>query len=144
VVRGIHPPVLADRGLGGAIEALAVPLPLPVTLSLAVAAGVPAPVESAAYFAVAECLTNVVKHADASRAWISAVSDHGVLRVLVGDDGRGGADPHGSGLAGVARRLAAFDGTMSVDSPAGGPTVVTMELPCEPSSPRTSPSSGPA
>ena len=130
VVRGIHPPVLADRGLAGAVEALALPLPLPVTLSLDLPRRLPAPLESAVYFAVAECLANAVKHAGATRAWISATSDGGVLRVRVGDDGRGGADPAGSGLAGIARRLAAFDGALAVDSPAGGPTVVTVEVPC--------------
>ena len=92
------------------------------------------PVESAAYFAVAECLANTVKHADATRAWVRVRHDGEALHLVVGDDGRGGADPAGSGLAGVAKRLAAFDGTMVVDSPAGGPTVVTMEVPC-PTSP---------
>lgn len=129
VVRGIHPPALADRGLAGGIEALALPIPLPVTVTVA-APALPPPVESAAYFAVAECLANTVKHAGAARAWVRVHHDGAVLHLVVGDDGRGGADPHGSGLSGVARRLAAFDGTMAVDSPAGGPTVVTMEVPC--------------
>ena len=129
VVRGIHPPALADRGLAGGIEALALPLPLPVTVTVD-APTLPPPVESAAYFAVAECLANTVKHAGAGRAWVRIRHDGSVLHVVVGDDGGGGADPGGSGLAGVARRLAAFDGTMAVDSPAGGPTVVTMEVPC--------------
>jgi signal transduction histidine kinase len=129
VVRGIHPPALADRGLAGGIEALALPIPLPVTVTVA-APTLPPPVESAAYFAVAECLANTVKHADAARAWVRVRHDGEVLHLVVGDDGRGGADPAGSGLAGVAKRLAAFDGTMTVDSPEGGPTVVTMEVPC--------------
>ena len=129
VVRGIHPPALADRGLAGGIEALALPIPLPVTVTVE-APELPPPVESAAYFAVAECLANTVKHAAASRAWVRVRHDGRLLHLVVGDDGRGGADPQGSGLAGVARRLAAFDGTMVVDSPAGGPTVVTMEVPC--------------
>ncbi len=129
VVRGIHPPALADRGLAGGIEALALPIPLPVTVTVA-APTLPPPVESAAYFAVAECLANTVKHADATRAWVRVRHDGQVLHLVVGDDGRGGADPAGSGLAGVAKRLAAFDGTMAVDSPTGGPTVVTMEVPC--------------
>ena len=133
VVRGIHPPALADRGLAGGIEALALPIPLPVTVTVD-APSLPPPVESAAYFAVAECLANTVKHADATRAWVRVRHDGEVLHLVVGDDGRGGADPAGSGLAGVAQRLAAFDGTMVVDSPAGGPTVVTMEVPC-PTSP---------
>ena len=134
VVRGIHPPALADRGLAGGLEALALPIPLPITVTVA-APPLPPPVESAAYFAVAECLANTVKHADATRAWVRVRHDGEVLHLVVGDDGRGGADPAGSGLAGVAKRLAAFDGTMVVESPAGGPTVVTMEVPC-----RTSPS----
>jgi signal transduction histidine kinase len=129
VVRGIHPPALADRGLAGGIEALALPIPLPVTVSVDVPA-LPAPVESAAYFAVAECLANTVKHAGAARAWVTGTYVDGVLRLVVGDDGRGGADPAGGGLSGVARRLAAFDGTLVVASPPGGPTVVTMEVPC--------------
>ena len=134
VVRGIHPPALADRGLAGGLEALALPIPLPITVTVG-APPLPPPVESAAYFAVAECLANTVKHADATRAWVRVRHDGEVLHLVVGDDGRGGADPAGSGLAGVAKRLAAFDGTMVVESPAGGPTVVTMEVPC-----RTSPS----
>jgi signal transduction histidine kinase len=144
VIRGIHPPALADLGLAGGIEALAAAIPVPVTLSVNLDGEPPAPVESAVYFAAAECLTNVVKHADAARAWVTLSHEDGWLRVLVGDDGRGGADPTSSGLAGVARRLAAFDGTMTVSSPAGGPTVVTMEVPCVLSSPRTRPSSGSA
>ncbi|WP_206051738.1 sensor histidine kinase [Nocardioides ferulae] len=142
VVRGIHPPVLADRGLPGAVEALALSIPLPVTLALDVPESLPAPVESAAYFAVAECLANTVKHAAASRAWVSGAHQDERLRLVVGDDGVGGADPAGSGLAGVARRLAAFDGSMTVSSPAGGPTVVTLEVPC-PTTP-TSPGSAPS
>lgn len=130
VVRGIHPPVLADRGLAGAIEALALPIPLPITVAVSVPERLPDPVESAAYFAVAECLANTVKHAGATRAYVHGSHDGSRLRIVVGDDGRGGADPHGSGLTGVARRLAAFDGTLAVDSPPGGPTVVTMEIPC--------------
>lgn len=130
VVRGIHPPVLADRGLADAIEAIAVQLPMPVTLVMEVPRPLPAPVESAAYFAVAECLANTVKHASAARAWVTAAHADGVLRLEVGDDGRGGADANGSGIAGVRGRLAAFDGTMKVASPTGGPTVVTMEIPC--------------
>lgn len=141
VVRGIHPPVLADRGLGGAIEALAVSIPMPVTVSLDIGEDLPDPVESAAYFAVTECLTNVVKHARATRAWVTGTRAGDRLTLAVGDDGRGGADPGGSGLRGVARRLAAFDGTMTVVSPDGGPTVVTMELPWTTGRPRTGASS---
>jgi signal transduction histidine kinase len=131
VVRGIHPPVLADRGLAGAIEALAVQLPLATSVVTSLPRRLPDPVESAAYFAIAECLTNTIKHARATSAHVHASHDGSRLRIVVGDDGRGGADPSGTGLIGVARRLAAFDGTLAVDSPPGGPTVVTMEIPCE-------------
>jgi signal transduction histidine kinase len=141
--------VLADRGLDGAVRALALGLALPVDVQTDIPARLPAPVESAAYFAVAEALTNVTKHSQATRAWVRLRHDGGRLAMEVGDDGQGGADPDadpdaGSGLRGIRRRLAAFDGTMTVTSPPGGPTVVTMELPCESSSPKTSPSSGTA
>lgn len=129
VVRGIHPPVLADRGLTGAINALALAMPVPVAVS-AELPRLPAPVESAAYFAVAECLANLAKHAHAERAWVTGSYDGDRLRLTVGDDGRGGADPRGSGLSGIARRLDAFDGDLRVLSPAGGPTVIEMEVPC--------------
>jgi signal transduction histidine kinase len=136
VVRGIHPPVLADRGLVGAIEALAVQLAVPVTITAELPDRVPAPVETAVYFAVAECLANVVKHSGAGRAWVTLRRREGLLCVEIGDDGRGGADlgadpARSSGLAGLVRRLAAFDGTMQIDSPGGGPTIVTLEVPCE-------------
>jgi signal transduction histidine kinase len=143
VVRGIHPPVLADRGLEGAAQALALASPVPTEVEIDIPARLPAPVESAAYFAIAETLTNVVKHSQAVRSWVRVRHADGRLVMVVGDDGRGGADPGaGSGLEGIRRRLAAFDGTLAVSSPPGGPTVVTMELPCESSSPKTSPSSG--
>jgi signal transduction histidine kinase len=130
IVRGIHPPVLADRGLAGGIEALAIPIPVPVTVALRLPR-LPAPIESAVYFAVAECLANVAKHAQASRVWVVGDHDGATLRLTVGDDGRGGADPGGSGLTGVARRLGTFDGTLTVTSPAGGGTEVRMEVRCQ-------------
>jgi len=137
VVHGIHPPVLADRGLGGAVEALALDVAVPVTVTADVPDRLPAPVESAAYFATAECLANVVKHSGAHRAWVDLSYRDGRITVLVGDDGHGGARlDHGTGLAGVARRLEAFDGTVQLDSPVGGPTTITMEVPCASSSPR--------
>jgi signal transduction histidine kinase len=145
VVRGIHPPVLADRGLAGAVRALALDMAIPVTVDIRIAGSPPAPTESAVYFAVAECLANVAKHAAAGNAWITMTHRDGVLTTVVGDDGRGGANPHqGTGMSGVMRRLSAFDGTMRVSSPAGGPTLVTLEVPCVLSSPRTMPSSGTA
>ncbi|WP_193609369.1 sensor domain-containing protein [Nocardioides lijunqiniae] len=145
VVRGIHPPVLADRGLVGAVQALALDMALPVRVDAVLDGRPAAPVESAVYFAVAECLTNVAKHARAEHAWVTLGHEDGRLRAVVGDDGSGGADPaRGSGMLGVRRRLAAFDGTMTVSSPPRGPTLVTLEVPCDLSSPRTTPSSGPA
>lgn len=141
VVRGIHPPVLSDRGLDGAVRALALDMAMPVEVAITLDGRAPAPVESAAYFAVAEMLANIGKHATASSARIDIRHTGGLLRMTVTDDGRGGARiGGGTGLAGVRRRLAAFDGTMEVVSPAGGPTTVTMELSCALSSPRTSPS----
>jgi signal transduction histidine kinase len=134
LVRGIHPPVLADRGLGGAVQALALGNPVPTTVSIRIPGRLPAPVESAAYFAVAETLANAIKHANAHRVAISLEytgDGGGLLSIVVSDDGRGGASfEGGTGLRGIARRLSAFDGTMSIDSPAGGPTDVRMSLPC--------------
>jgi signal transduction histidine kinase len=139
LVRGIHPPVLADRGIGDAVRALAMDSPLKVKITNELPGRPPAPVESAAYFAVSELLANVSKHAGAHQVWIDLRYGHGMLRIDVGDDGRGGADPSlGTGLRGIERRLSAFDGILAVSSPPGGPTVATMELPCELSSPKTS------
>jgi signal transduction histidine kinase len=138
LVRGIHPPALAERGLDGAVRALALSLPLPVDLHIELPGRPVAPVESAAYFAIAEVLANVVKHSGANRAWVQLEYDHGRLIAIVGDNGAGGAHPRaGGGLQGIERRLNAFDGTFAVTSPAGGPTQVTMELPCELSLART-------
>jgi len=133
LVRGIHPPVLADRGLVEAIRALALDTPLRIHLTSDrdQAARPSAPIESAAYFAVNEMVANVSKHAQASQAWIDIRHNDGMLKVSVTDDGQGGADPdHGTGLKGIERRLAAFDGILAVSSPPGGPTTVTMEIPC--------------
>lgn len=130
VVRGIHPPILADRGVGPAVEALALDLPIPMTLNLAVKERLPAAMENAVYFAVAEALANVGKHAHAQNAWISMGVFAGVLRVEVGDDGVGGAVATGSGLHGVTQRLKAMDGSLYVHSPVGGPTIISMEVPC--------------
>jgi signal transduction histidine kinase len=139
LVRGIHPPVLADRGLLDAVRALALDSPLQVRVTNELPGRPPVPVESAAYFAVSELLANVAKHAEARRVWIDIRHDGGVLRIGVTDDGCGGADPAGgTGLSGIERRLAAFDGVLAVSSPPGGPTVVNMEIPCALSSPKTS------
>jgi signal transduction histidine kinase len=137
VMQGIQPPVLADRGLEGAIRALALDVAVPVTVSGGLAGRAPAPVESAAYFTAAECLANVIKHSNATSAWVDLRHRAGVLSVVVGDNGCGGASiDGGTGLRGVIRRLESFDGTVAVSSPPGGPTTVTMEVPCELSSPK--------
>jgi signal transduction histidine kinase len=139
LVRGIHPPVLAERGLVDAVRALALDTPVPVEVRADVPGRFDAPVESAAYFAVSEALANAIRHANARRVSIHITYDGGMLRAQVSDDGDGGADPdRGSGLRGIRRRLGTFDGTVALQSPPGGPTVVTMEIPCALSSPRTS------
>lgn len=131
LVRGIHPPVLAERGLGDAVRALALRLPVTTEVSVDLPGRAEAPVESAAYFAVSEVLTNAVKHSGADRIWADLHHADGMLRVSVTDNGKGGAVIEaGSGLAGVERRLGTFDGVLAVSSPAGGPTMVTMEIPC--------------
>ncbi len=139
LIRGIHPPVLADRGLADAIRALALDHPLQVRVASELPGRPPSPVESAAYFTVSELLANVSKHASADQVWIDVRRDGGMLRIGVTDDGRGGADPdRGTGLHGIERRLAAFDGVLAINSPPGGPTVVNVEIPCALSSPKTS------
>ncbi|MEV4184544.1 ATP-binding protein, partial [Streptosporangium canum] len=119
--------------------------PVPVEIDVDLPGRPEAPVESALYFAAGEALTNLAKHSDAVRAWVRLRHSGGVLRLTVGDDGRGGADPAaGTGLRGIARRLSAFDGSLAVSSPSGGPTELTMELPCVLSSPKISHSCGTA
>ncbi|MFH8974077.1 sensor histidine kinase [Streptomyces sp. NPDC017890] len=131
LVRGIHPPVLAERGLGDAVRALSLRLPVTVEVEAELPGRAEAPVESAGYFAVSEILTNAVKHSGADRIWIDMHHVEGHLRISVTDNGKGGAViGAGSGLAGVERRLGTFDGVLAVSSPAGGPTMVTMEIPC--------------
>ncbi len=130
LVRGVHPPVLTDRGLDAALSGLAALSPVPVTVDVDVPARPSASVEAIAYFVVAESLTNVAKHARATRAVVS-VGRHGdTLSVVIRDDGIGGADPRGQGLSGLADRVAGVDGRLSVDSPSGGGTVIEVELPC--------------
>ncbi|MBO3735170.1 sensor histidine kinase [Glycomyces niveus] len=131
VVRSILPPVLEDRGLAGALSALASDCAVPCTLEVAVEGRCPASVEATAYFVVAESLTNVAKHSRASSASVEVRRKGNTLSVAVSDDGRGGADAAGgSGLAGIARRVEALDGTVAVRSPVGGPTEIRVELPC--------------
>ncbi|MEV5704214.1 sensor histidine kinase [Actinoallomurus sp. NPDC052274] len=137
LVRGIHPPVLAERGLGDAVRALAMASPLRTEVTVELPGRLEAPVESAAYFAVSEVLTNAAKHSGAQRVWIDIRHEDDRLRIVITDDGRGGADAsHGTGLRGIERRLGTFDGVLALSSPVGGPTMVTMELPCVLTSPR--------
>lgn len=143
LVRGIHPPVLAERGLGDAVRALALDSTVPVVVTVDLPGQPEPPVESAAYFAIAEALTNAVKHARAERVRIDVQYRDGILSATVTDDGRGGATmTTDGGLHGIQRRLGTFDGVLALQSPAGGPTTVTMEIPCVLSSRRTSTSSG--
>ncbi|MEV4173725.1 histidine kinase [Nonomuraea sp. NPDC049709] len=131
LVRGIHPPVLSDRGLAGAIEASALLCPMPVEVDIDLPGRPQPPVESAVYFAVAEALVNAAKHSGASRAWVRLRHTAGVLRMTVGDNGCGMVRrDRGTGVLGIEDRLSAFDGTLTVTSPQGGPTVLTMEVPC--------------
>ncbi len=139
LVRGIYPPVLADRGLGDAVRALALDTPLRTETDIDLPGRLDAPVESACYFAIAEALTNACKHSGARQAQVRIQHARGMLRVEVTDDGCGGADPaRGTGLAGIERRLGTFDGILAVSSPPSGPTMIVMEVPCALSSPRTS------
>jgi signal transduction histidine kinase len=130
LARGIHPPVLADRGLDAAVRALAAGSPIAVTVSVTMPARPKPPVESAAYFVVAEALANAGKHARAGRVDVRIARDGGMLVVEVHDDGVGGADPSGSGIDGLRRRVQALDGTLAVISPSGGPTTVRAQMPC--------------
>ncbi len=128
--RGIAPPILADRGLGAALAAAAARCPVQVSLDVAVGGRLPAVVENTAYFVVTEALTNVAKHAGASQVTVLVSADGERVLVQVSDDGRGGAHlGKGHGLAGLADRLAAVEGVLDIVSPAGGPTVLTAEIP---------------
>ncbi|MEN0011982.1 MAG: sensor histidine kinase [Solirubrobacteraceae bacterium] len=130
LARGIAPPVLADRGLAAAVEALAKRSPLEVEVASQIALR-PAPVvESAAYFVIAEALTNAAKHSPGASVRVTLVGTDDRLQLVVADDGIGGADPHGGGLTGLAQRAQALDGTLTVVSPVGHGTTITAELPC--------------
>jgi signal transduction histidine kinase len=124
--------ILADRGLDAALSAVAARLPIPVEVDVQVEPRAPRPVEAVAYFVVAEALTNVAKHADATAAVVAARRTDSRLSLTILDNGRGGADPaRGTGLTGLAQRVRGANGTMTVISPSGGPTTITVELPCE-------------
>ncbi|MBY8882046.1 sensor histidine kinase [Actinacidiphila acidipaludis] len=136
LVRGLHPAVLEDRGLDAALSGVAARLPIPARVAVDLPRRPSPTVEAVAYFVVSEALTNVVKHAQATRADVTVERIGETLLVVVADDGAGGADlaaaGGGTGLAGLAKRVASVDGTFSCRSPAGGPTVITVELPCAP------------
>ncbi len=132
LVRGVHPPVLTERGLDAALSGLAALCPIPVDVHVDVPVRPKSAVEAVAYFMVAEALTNVAKHSRASQAKV-VVEGHGypgTLTVMISDDGIGGANPASPGLSGLADRVSGVDGRLSVESPAGGPTIIAAELPC--------------
>ncbi|MGW6055847.1 sensor histidine kinase [Streptomyces sp. NPDC055189] len=131
LIRGIHPQVLVDYGLAAAVDDAADRSPIPVDTDLVGLPRLPESVEAAGYFTIREALTNIARHSGASRAHIGARHHQDVLRIDVRDEGKGGADPaRGSGLTGLADRIAVLDGTLTVASPPGGPTVLSVEIPC--------------
>ncbi|MFF0515556.1 sensor domain-containing protein [Streptomyces sp. NPDC004250] len=131
VARGILPPVLADRGLAGALSGLAANSAVPCRTDIDLPERCPASAEASAYFVVAEALTNVAKHSGAGNVAVTVRSRDGRLLVRIDDDGHGGADESGgSGLTGIRRRIAAHDGVLRLTSPPGGPTVLEVEFPC--------------
>lgn len=132
LVRGIHPSILTDRGLDAAVSALAGRSPVPVSVHVELAGRPPAAAETAAYYVVAEALTNVAKHGDANEAEVRIDHQDGALNVAVQDDGQGGAArTPGSGLEGIGQRVDALGGSLEIDSPAGGPTTLKAVIPCE-------------
>jgi signal transduction histidine kinase len=131
LIRGLHPAVLEDRGLDAALSGIAARLPIPVRLTVDLPRRPPATIEAVAYFVVSEGLTNITKHAQASQAEVVVQRAGERLHIIVSDDGMGGADPaRGTGLAGLAKRAASVDGTFEITSPPGGPTLITVDLPC--------------
>jgi signal transduction histidine kinase len=130
LVRGVHPPVLSDRGLDAALSGLAALSAIPVTVTVNITQRPSLTIESIAYFVVAESLTNIAKHAHAEHASVDVSRSGDTLRILVRDDGVGGANPQGGGLVGLADRVSGVDGRLVITSPPGGPTIVDVELPC--------------
>jgi len=130
LARGMAPPFLDERGLGAALEALTLRSPLNVRLAVTLDERLPRSVEAGAYFVISEALTNVAKHAQTDRAWVTVESIDARLHVTIEDDGTGGADTLGSGLVGMRQRVLALDGELSVDASSRGGTAVRAELPC--------------
>ncbi|MEU8305376.1 histidine kinase [Actinomadura sp. NPDC048955] len=126
----VYPAALDGEGLRAALETVAERSALPVAIDFDVPGRPPHAVETAAYFVVCEAVTNAAKHSGAASVRVAVAGSATMIGVRIEDDGGGGADPGGGGLAGLARRVAALDGTFTVDSPRGGPTVITAELPC--------------
>jgi signal transduction histidine kinase len=132
LVRGLHPAVLEDRGLDAALSGVAARMPIPVRLTVDVARRPSPTIEAIAYFVVSEGLANITKHAQASQAEVFVQRAGDRLHVIVSDDGVGGADlARGTGLTGLAKRAGSVDGTFDVASPPGGPTLITVDLPCD-------------
>jgi signal transduction histidine kinase len=131
LIRGLHPAVLEDRGLDAALSGVVARMPIPVRLTVDLPRRPPAVVEAVAYFSVSEALANIAKHARASQAEVFVQGTGDRLHVIVSDDGVGGADPAlGTGLAGLAKRASSVDGTFEIASPPGGPTLLSVDLPC--------------
>jgi signal transduction histidine kinase len=131
LIRGLHPAVLEDRGLDAALSGVAARMPVPVRLTVDLPRRPPPVIEAVAYFVVSEALTNVAKHAQASQAEVFVQRSGDRLHIIISDDGVGGADPaRGTGLAGLAKRASSVDGTFEIASPVGGPTLLTVDLPC--------------
>jgi signal transduction histidine kinase len=131
LIRGLHPAVLEDRGLDAALSGVAARMPVPVRLTVDLPLRPQPVIEAVAYFVVSEALTNVAKHAQASQAEVVVQRAGDRLHLIISDDGVGGADPaRGTGLAGLAKRASSVDGTFEIASPPGGPTLITVDLPC--------------
>jgi signal transduction histidine kinase len=131
LIRGLHPAVLEDRGLDAALSGVAARMPVPVRLTVDLPRRPPPVIEAVAYFVVSEALTNVARHAQASQAQVFVRRAGDRLHVIISDDGVGGADPaRGTGLTGLAKRASSVDGTFEIASPPGGPTLITVDLPC--------------
>ncbi|MFD2352326.1 sensor histidine kinase [Nonomuraea ferruginea] len=131
LIRGVHPQVLTDRGLGAAVRDVAGRSPVPVDVDVSLPGRLPPSIEVTAYYVVSEAMANLAKHSGARRGFVRARLHDGALVLEVGDDGVGGADPAaGSGLAGLADRVAVTDGLMTLSSPPGGPTSLRVEIPC--------------
>jgi signal transduction histidine kinase len=132
LIRGIHPNVLADHGLGAAVADAADRSAVPVDVTLDLPGRLTEAVESAGYFVVCEALANMGRHSGATRAEVTGRYADGLLAIEIRDDGRGGAEPcRGSGLTGLADRVSVLDGRISLSSPPGGPTLLRVEIPCE-------------